>query len=951
MNVVRKRLRASSRNALELMRLGRLGEAYGAPYEVVDQGEHHRLRRYATTDATDAPPALFVPPLMVTAEVYDVSSDTSAVTTLGGLGIQPFVVDFGAPERESGGMLRTLDDHIRGVLRSIDRVRAITGRDVHLCGYSQGGMFAYQAAAHRRSEGIRSLVTFGSPVDIHSGLPARSEITEALVRAAEPVTTWLLDRVEGLPGTLTSTAFKMLSPRKEIQARVEFVRKLHDRNALVRREGRRRFLGGEGFVAWPGPALRMFFEEFIVKNRMLRGGFVIDGRTVSLADLTCPILAFVGETDEIARPESVRAIILAAPDAPVEIVKIRAGHFGLVVGSRAMKTTWPTVAQWIHFQEGTGPRPEALVSDEEPATDDLESGDFDIEIELLFDTIARTARSGARWLGDVFASTSDAMNGVRYQEPRLRRLSELGPETRISPSLELANRAAHAPDGTFFVWRDRAFTYRASDARCTNVARGLYACGVRPGERVAVVMGSRPSFLSMVSALSRLGAVAVIVPPEANVEEVRRALEALEVKHCAAEPENAERLHDALGRLVLVLGGGGGERKLAAGLVDMEAIDPDGISLPGSVVLDAGLARDLSMILLRPSEKGELRAARITNHRWALSALGAGAACTLKPDDTVLSCVPLHHPTGILVSVGAALVAGSRLALADRFEASTFLASARRVGATVVFYAGEMLRALLFERPGRGDHTLPIRLFAGSGMRADLAARLQERFGVGVMEFYAGTAQRVILANATGEKPGALGRELPGSAQVAVVRTDLVARKPIRGQDGFFVHAPRGEPGLLAARVGADEDATPKWGVAEGAFEKGDRWFVLHDVVREDEEGDYWFVDSLAGYVVTKAGKAVSTRKVEGALYALPEIELAAAVGIHGELAVAFVAREKVDEARIAEALAKLEEHERPALVLQVPEIQLTDGFRPRKKEVEALLEREYRSGSPVSHA
>jgi acyl-coenzyme A synthetase/AMP-(fatty) acid ligase len=137
----------------------------------------------------------------------------------------------------------------------------------------------------------------------------------------------------------------------------------------------------------------------------------------------------------------------------------------------------------------------------------------------------------------------------------------------------------------------------------------------------------------------------------------------------------------------------------------------------------------------------------------------------------------------------------------------------------------------------------------------------------------------------------------------------------------------------------------------EGAFENGDRWFVLHDVVREDDDGDYWFVDSLAGFVVTKAGKAVSTRKVEGALYALPEIEIAAAVGIRGELAVAFVAKDKVDEQRVAEALAKLEEHERPTLVRQVTEIQLTDGFRPRKRDVEAVLEREYRSGSAVSHA
>src|SRR5690606_23372316 len=100
----------------------------------------------------DWPSVLLVPPLMVTAEIYDVSADSSGVGALLERGVAPFVVDFGAPEREAGGMTRTLDDHVLAVSSAIDRVCAITGRDVHLAGYSQGGMFCYQVAALRRSE-------------------------------------------------------------------------------------------------------------------------------------------------------------------------------------------------------------------------------------------------------------------------------------------------------------------------------------------------------------------------------------------------------------------------------------------------------------------------------------------------------------------------------------------------------------------------------------------------------------------------------------------------------------------------------------------------------------------------------------------------------------------------------------------------------------------------------
>ena len=50
----------------------------------------------------------------------------------------------------------------------------------------------------------------------------------------------------------------------------------------------------------PGPAVADFMRQFIAHNRMLQGGFVIEDRTVTLADIACPVLTVVGEVDEIA---------------------------------------------------------------------------------------------------------------------------------------------------------------------------------------------------------------------------------------------------------------------------------------------------------------------------------------------------------------------------------------------------------------------------------------------------------------------------------------------------------------------------------------------------------------------------------------------------------------------------------------------------------------------------
>ena len=155
------RIGTTAQNVLEVARFGGLQtDEQSAPYAVVDRRRVYRLRRYFPEEAKAHQPAvLLVPPLMLSAEVYDVSATASAVRILDEHGVDPWVVDFGAPEKEEGGLERTLADHVLGVSDAIDRVREFSGRDVHLGGYSQGGMFCYQTAAYRRSAGIRSLVT------------------------------------------------------------------------------------------------------------------------------------------------------------------------------------------------------------------------------------------------------------------------------------------------------------------------------------------------------------------------------------------------------------------------------------------------------------------------------------------------------------------------------------------------------------------------------------------------------------------------------------------------------------------------------------------------------------------------------------------------------------------------------------------------------------------------
>ena len=121
------RLGAAAQNALEVARFGGLTtEEEPSPYDVLSEQRVYRLRRYyPDSSGGPAPPVLLVPPMMLAAEIYDVSASTSAVTILSEHGVDPWVVDFGSPEREEGGLERTLTDHVLAVSDAIDRVRDI----------------------------------------------------------------------------------------------------------------------------------------------------------------------------------------------------------------------------------------------------------------------------------------------------------------------------------------------------------------------------------------------------------------------------------------------------------------------------------------------------------------------------------------------------------------------------------------------------------------------------------------------------------------------------------------------------------------------------------------------------------------------------------------------------------------------------------------------------------
>ena len=388
-------------------------------------------------------------------------------------------------------------------------------------------------------------------------------------------------------------------------------------------------------------------------------------------------------------------------------------------------------------------------------------------------------------------------------------------------------------------------------------------------------------------------------------------------------------------RRVLVLGGGE-SRDLHlpedTDVIDMEQIDPEAVELPGWYRPNPGLARDLAFIAFNAAG-GELVAKQITNYRWAVSAFGTASTAALDRRDTVYCLTPLHHESALLVSLGGAVVGGTRIALSRGLDRDRFVQEVRQYGVTVVSYTWAMLREIV-DDPAfvlHGNH--PVRLFIGSGMPTGLWARVVDAFAPAhVVEFFATTDGQAVLANVSGAKIGSKGRPLPGAGRIELGAYDAEHDLILENDRGFVQVAEPKQVGVLLAASNGPIDPTAS--VKRGVFAAGDTWISTEYLFYRDEDGDYWLA-GRRGSVVHTARGLVYAEPVTDALGCINGVDLAVTynVPVGGQevavSAVTLLPGATITAADLTEAVAKIPVGRGPDIVHVVPEMTLSATYRP----------------------
>jgi crotonobetaine/carnitine-CoA ligase len=430
-------------------------------------------------------------------------------------------------------------------------------------------------------------------------------------------------------------------------------------------------------------------------------------------------------------------------------------------------------------------------------------------------------------------------------------------------------RARHEPDAPLVACGGAWSTCAQVAGRAERLAAGLAAAGVRPGDRVASVMGNRIEAVDLLFGCLLAGAVHVPLNIYLRGEFLRYQLvdadPALVVADAAALPGVLELVAgsaELAGRAVVALDPGDDAVPRFAEL----AVDPGGPAMAGS-------ADDLACILYTSGTTGMPKGCMISSGYLVRMSTGHLEHEWFTPTDTSLCPLPLYHGAAI-AGLMDALVSGGRICFEPEFRAGATIDRAREVGATQLYGVGAMALAILATpiRPDDRDHGLQRCVFFP--LVGDDMVRFEERFGVRVMsEGYGQTEVLPATMNGTLFPRNRRGAGHPVSwLDVAVV--DPADRVLPAGGTGEIVVRPRAPHSIFSGYWRKEAETLRSW---------RNLWHHTGDLGYFAEDGSLVFVDRVKDSL-RRRGENVSSVELERAIGTHPGIRQVAVHAVPAEL-------------------------------------------------------------------
>jgi fatty-acyl-CoA synthase len=480
-----------------------------------------------------------------------------------------------------------------------------------------------------------------------------------------------------------------------------------------------------------------------------------------------------------------------------------------------------------------------------------------------------------------------AVRALRVTQPIAKK------RTRVFPAIigELAERFGDAP--ALVSDRER-FSYRELAARANRYTRWGRAQDIRTGDVVCLMMPNRPEYMAIWLGLTNAGAVVALLNTNLTGASLAFCINVVKPSHIVVASELLEKLASARADVdpaVSIWVHGENELKLPR--IDDALAQLSGAALEAHERA-ALTIEDRALYIYTSGTTGMPKAANINHYRLMLASFGFSGIMNTKPTDRMYDCLPMYHTVGGVVATGALLVNGGSVFIREKFSAHEFWDDVVRWDCTLFQYIGELCRYLVNTPPNPKETAHRLRLACGNGLRPDVWPEFRRRFRIPhILEFYAATEGNVTLFNFD-EKEGSVGRIpwfLASRFPIKLVKFDFATEQPARGGDGLCIACQTDEIGEAVGKImndpskpaarfeGYATSSENQRKILHDVFERGDSWFRTGDLMRQDKDGYFYFVDRV-GDTFRWKGENVSTSEVSETITSVPGVVEANIYGV-----------------------------------------------------------------------
>ncbi len=413
---------------------------------------------------------------------------------------------------------------------------------------------------------------------------------------------------------------------------------------------------------------------------------------------------------------------------------------------------------------------------------------------------------------------------------------------------------------------DEQVTYADLYERVCAMGRALRSLGVRPEQRVLLVLDDSPAFPVTFLGANRIGAVPVPVNPRARTDDFRFFVEDSYAEVVVVDAELCAEVAEALGGLDVTIvstephGAGPSLPELVSEHEgDLAAADTHGQDMGFWLYSSGSTGRPKGVVHLQDHIVA-------TCERYAGPILGVGES------DVHFSSTKLFHAYGLGNGLTFPLwFGGSTVLMRGRPSPDAVLETAESFRPTLLFSVPTLYNAMLHS-PGVDKRDLSsVRLCASAAepLPAEVWKRWHDTFGLTILDGIGSTEMlHIYCTNRVGaNKPGSSGSTVPG---YEVKLVGLEGEEVATGETGnMYV---KGDSALAGYWHRRDKNKASLQG----------EWYFTGDRYHLDSDGYYWY-EGRADDMMKIGGLWVSPIEIESALLEHPDVLEAAVVGVRVE--------------------------------------------------------------------